>query len=501
MNALTIVLPAALGAAVIAWIGAGFVGSDHLALAFTGLIALVFGVGMAELVRFRRGTRRFAEALDKVPESAEQADSWLADLPPSLYHALHKRLDGQPAGLPAPTLSPYLTGLLVMLGLLGTFAGMIVTLSGAASALDGSTDLAAIRDALAAPIAGLSLAFGTSIAGVAASAMLGLAATLCRRDRVRVSRLIDQLVRTVLHPLSAQYQRQRAFEALDIQSRALPDMTQALASTSDNLNRLGQQLERSLLDNQQAFQQRFHDTHERFQQTFQQTTSAQFEALSRSVVNALEQVVERTTAQAAEQVQPVVSAAMTRLNEQTTAALNTLKDETGAVVHELQAERKRLSEQDNALLAERQRLFDALEGALEAHSGRAEQQHQAVDALIARTTDTLANATDQFQALLTEQSQRLSGLSDEMTGSSQEVGALSDAFKTALEQFSGAHSQICQSLADVQKALDQAGQRHDEQLAYYVAQAREVLDLSVSAQQDVLGAISRQPAPADSGAR
>ena len=59
---------------------------------------------------------------------------------------------------------------------LGTFAGMIVTM--AAPPRPGQQHrTSAIRSALAAPIAGL-VAFGTSIAGVAASAMLGLASTL-----------------------------------------------------------------------------------------------------------------------------------------------------------------------------------------------------------------------------------------------------------------------------------------------------------------------------------
>ena len=41
----------------------------------------------------------------------------------------------------------------------------------------------------------------------------------------------------------------------------------------------------------------------------------------------------------------------------------------------------------------------------------------------------------------------------------------------------------------IQEALDQAAVRHDEQLAYYVAQAREVIDLSLGAQQPLLDAM------------
>ena len=48
-------------------------------------------------------------------------------------------------GLPGPTMAPYLVGLLVLLGMLGTFLGMVVTLKGAVVALDRTTDLPALR--------------------------------------------------------------------------------------------------------------------------------------------------------------------------------------------------------------------------------------------------------------------------------------------------------------------------------------------------------------------
>src|SRR3546814_19811137 len=64
-----------------------------------------------------------------------------------------------------PVLTPYLVGLLVLLGMLGTFLGMVATLRGTGLALEGSTDLAAIRASLAAPVQGLGFAFGTSVAG------------------------------------------------------------------------------------------------------------------------------------------------------------------------------------------------------------------------------------------------------------------------------------------------------------------------------------------------
>src|SRR6185369_11316199 len=113
-------------------------------------------------------------ALVTTPDNLSTLDDWLGSLHPSLQSPVRLRIEGERIGLPGPALTPYLVGLLVMLGMLGTFLGMVVTLNGAVFALEGTTDLQAIRSALAAPVKGLGVAFGTSVAGVAASAMLGL---------------------------------------------------------------------------------------------------------------------------------------------------------------------------------------------------------------------------------------------------------------------------------------------------------------------------------------
>jgi hypothetical protein len=124
---------------------------------------------------------------------------------------VRQRIDGERVALPGPALTPYLVGLLVMLGMLGTFLGMVLTFKGAVFALEGSTDLQAIRTALAAPIKGLGLAFGTSVAGVATSAMLGLLSALARRERADVVRLLDQHLAAELRPLSHRFQQQQTF--------------------------------------------------------------------------------------------------------------------------------------------------------------------------------------------------------------------------------------------------------------------------------------------------
>ncbi len=137
MNRLLFITITALGAAAIAWMGAGFIGSSALALAVTAAIAAVYLLGLFELGQFRRATATLDTALADIPEQMDTLDAWLARLHPSLRNATRERITGQRVGLPGPVFTPYLAGLLVMLGLLGTFMGMVETLQGAVLALEG----------------------------------------------------------------------------------------------------------------------------------------------------------------------------------------------------------------------------------------------------------------------------------------------------------------------------------------------------------------------------
>ncbi len=172
-----------LGALGVVWVGIGFIDSSVLALAVTAIIGAVYVFGALELHRFRQATSTLASALAAIPENLTDLGDWLAGVPASLQNPVRLRIEGERVGLPGPALTPYLVGLLVMLGMLGTFLGMVVTLKGAVFALEKTTDLQAMRSALSVPVKGLGLAFGTSVAGVAASAMLGLMSAFSRRER------------------------------------------------------------------------------------------------------------------------------------------------------------------------------------------------------------------------------------------------------------------------------------------------------------------------------
>ena len=240
------------GLMTIAWVAAGYVGGSPLALLMTSLIGVVYVVGALELKRFQRATESLSRALASIPDNLPSLDSWLSTFHPSLHSSVRLRIEGERAGLPAPAITPYLVGLLVLLGMLGTFLGMVVTLNGAVLALESTTDLQTIRASLAAPVKGLGVAFGTSVAGVAASALLGLMSTLCRRERMKVSYLLDSRIATVLRSFSLSHQRQEAFKALQAQAHALPEVVDRLHAMMEQMERHSQQLGERLLANQEA---------------------------------------------------------------------------------------------------------------------------------------------------------------------------------------------------------------------------------------------------------
>jgi hypothetical protein len=80
----------------------------------------------------------------------------------------------------ARDISRYMTGLLVFLGLLGTFWGLIETvgsvggvIQGLKSGGDAGSMFDSLRDGLAAPLSGMGISFSSSLFGLAGSLVLG----------------------------------------------------------------------------------------------------------------------------------------------------------------------------------------------------------------------------------------------------------------------------------------------------------------------------------------
>lgn len=705
-----------LGALVVVWVGAGFVPESYLALLMTAIIGAVYVVGALELRQFRQATSTLSAALAVIPENLTELDGWLAKVHSSLQNAVRLRIEGERVGLSGPTLTPYLVGLLVMLGMLGTFLGMVVTLNGAVFALEKTTDLAAIRSALAVPVKGLGLAFGTSVAGVAASAMLGLMSALCRRERMLAAQHLDAKIATQLRGFSLTFQRQEAFRALQLQAHALPEMADKMQAMMAQMagvsEQLGQQLSRRLLSNQEGFHsdvkgvytdlaravdqslreslsqsahvagesikpvveaamtgiareatlmheriadtvqkqldglaERFSDTvttvadtwdtalntHEQsssrlvtgvgnslqaFNESFEQRSGAFVALVGETYAShQAEQAArdgqrQQTWTQSLEKVATVLTAELQQASAQTLAQqrqicdtlartasditehaqasagitlaeaarligvaeelmrtriasevqwiaehgermdqlagllrseLGALRDEEAArgqaaverlgqlqadladhlttlgialegpitrliqtaseapraaaeVIGNLRQEISNSVARDNALLEERSRIMETLNTLLDGINHASVEQRAVIDTLVTSSAATLDAAGNAFSENVAAEAAKLSDMAAHVTGSVVEVSSLSEAFGFAVQSFSEANEKLIANLQRIEGAMDKSMLRSDEQLAYYVAQAREIIDLSMSSQKDILEELRQLPA-------
>lgn len=290
-----------LGVLALVWVAASVAASHPLVLAMTVCIGAVYVFGAMELRQYRATTQALNQALTSIPQDLQSLSDWLITLPAGLQNPVRQRVEGERAGLPGPALTPYLVGLLVMLGMLGTFLGMVVTLNGAVFALEGSSNVAGIRAAFSEPIKGLGLAFGTSVAGVATSAMLGLMSSLARRERAQATQVLDTCAATSLRGFSLVHQRQETFKALQQQSQALPQVVQQLQTLMAQIADTSQQLNERLLANQQSFHQE---------------VKSAYTGLAQSVDQSLRSSLSQSLQLASEGIRPVVQASMTQLAEQ-----------------------------------------------------------------------------------------------------------------------------------------------------------------------------------------
>jgi hypothetical protein len=236
-----------IGLSIVLRAAALYRGADRLAFGLVALIGAGLVLGVLELVQRARKAKGLSAEIGALPPDPTEESVDAAS--PTLRTALRARIAGSPSAAAPPPYASYLLGLLVMFGLLGTFLGLFESLRGAREALGSSGDVAALRAALGAPMAGLARAFGTSATGVSASAMLGLALVAVRRYEAQVN---GELATYVAGPLSSITVARRTLDALEAiarQGASLPvaseAMTRGAAALSDVAREVGAALEKT----------------------------------------------------------------------------------------------------------------------------------------------------------------------------------------------------------------------------------------------------------------
>jgi hypothetical protein len=163
---------------------------------------------------------------------------------------------------------------------------------------------------------------------------------------------------------------------------------------------------------------------------------------------------------------------------------------------ELRQEMSRLSERDNRAVEERTALLSQVDGLLRTLNQAAGEQRAAIDALVAGAQGTLTQAGERFADDLSAQVRQADRVAVHVNATAIELSALGDAFNQGVQLFSASNQSLVAGLRGIESSLKQATARSDEQMAYYVAQAREVIDLSIASQQGIVEDMRRLHAAA-----
>jgi hypothetical protein len=345
----------AIGALAAVWVAAAVASSHVLVLVMTAVIAGVYGFGALELRQYRANTTALNQAMAEVPAQMAQLDDWLARVPAHLQNAVRQRVEGERSALPGPALTPYLVGLLVMLGMLGTFLGMVVTLNGAVFALEGASSVQGMRAAFSEPVKGLGLAFGTSVAGVATSAMLGLMSSLARRERALAAQTLDGLIGTGLRTFSLAHQRKETFVALQQQTQLLPQVVQQLHGLMAQMERHSQQLGERLLANQDSFHREVKTVYTDLAQSVDQTLRGSLSQSVQVVSDSIRPVVQSTMTEMAQQAQTLHERAVQNSHEHLETLNQKFSQQAQTVAQNWSAALNRHDQASNELLGATQK--------------------------------------------------------------------------------------------------------------------------------------------------
>ena len=97
----------------------------------------------------------------------------------------------------------------------------------------------------------------------------------------------------------------------------------------------------------------------------------------------------------------------------------------------------------------------------------------------------MSRVGNQFAEKVDVESARLSDSAAHVTSSAVEVSSLGESFNFAVQLFTESNEKLIANLQRIETAMDKSMARSDDQLAYYVAQAREIIDLSIMSQKEV----------------
>ena len=146
--------------------------------------------------------------------------------------------------------SRYIVGLLVFLGLLGTFWGLLKTIGSVGNVISGlgidDTNVAgffnSLKDGLSAPLEGMSIAFSSSLLGLAGSLILGLLDLNLGQAQNKFSQFYEKILSSHASPEFNNKEDLPTNEAIQKVYDNLHSIVSALKLTSENQDNISKNL-------------------------------------------------------------------------------------------------------------------------------------------------------------------------------------------------------------------------------------------------------------------
>ncbi len=323
--------------------------------------------------------------------------------------------------------------------------------------------------------------------------MLGLMSAISRRERMEVVRQLDSRIATVLRPFSLVHQRQETYRALQLQATALPQVVDKIESMMERIEKRSQQLDEQLL----ARQAQLHDD-----------TRLAYTGLAEAVGTSLQESLAAGAKAAGESITPVVESAMARIVQDTLRLHERVGDAAQTHVETLtqafEARGEAAARRDHLALQDRTALLERHGALLQAVNHASDEQRAAIEGLVASAASMLDQAGRQFAQVLDAHAGQAAEVAVHVNASAVELASLGETFSHGVQAFQASNDKLMETLKRIETSLKQSTARSDEQLAYYVAQAREVIDLSIASQQgmvDKLHQLQGKPVALVHGAR
>ena len=148
--------------------------------------------------------------------------------------------------------SRYLVGLLVFLGLLGTFWGLLLTIGSVGNVISGlgidDTNVAgffnSLKDGLSAPLEGMSIAFSSSLLGLAGSLILGLLDLNLGQAQNKYSQFFENILSSNSSPEFTNKEDKPTTAAIQKIYDNLENIVNALKHSFENQNKISKNFDK-----------------------------------------------------------------------------------------------------------------------------------------------------------------------------------------------------------------------------------------------------------------